>query len=43
MIQVRMFENTLDLIKNVNPVAYDYLKAIGTEKWTLAYDHGHQY
>ena len=24
--QVRKFENTMDLIKNVNPVAYDYLK-----------------
>ena len=42
-IQVRKFENTLDLIKNFNLAAYDYLKAIGMEKWTLAYDHRHRY
>ena len=41
--QVRKFENTMDLIKNVNPAAYDYLKAVGKQKWTLAHDHGHQY
>ena len=41
--QVRKFENTMDLIKNVNLAAYDYLKAEDKEKWTLAHDHGHRY
>ena len=41
--QVRKFENIMDLIKNVNPMAYNYLKAVGKEKWTLAHDHGHRY
>ena len=41
--QVRKFENTMDLIKNVNPAVYDYLKAEDKEKWTFAHDHGHRY
>ena len=28
---------------NVNPDAYDYLKDVAREKWTLAHDHGHRY
>ena len=43
MNQVRKFENTMDCIKNVNLDAYDYLKEVPQEKWTLAYDHGHRY
>ena len=41
--QVRKFENTMDCIKNVNPTAYDYLKAVRKEKWTLSHNHGHRY
>ncbi|XP_030958317.1 uncharacterized protein LOC115980177 [Quercus lobata] len=41
--QVRKFENTMDCIKNVNPDAYDYLKEVHQEKWTLVHDHGHRY
>ena len=41
--QVRKFENTMDCIKNVNPDAYDYLKEVDKEKWTLVHDHGHRY
>ncbi|XP_030922939.1 uncharacterized protein LOC115949803 [Quercus lobata] len=41
--QVRKFENTMDCIKNVNPAAYDYLKEVNQEKWTLVHDHGHRY
>ena len=41
--QVRKFENTMDLIKNVNLAVYDYLKAEDKEKWTFAHDHGHRY
>ena len=33
----------MDCIKNVNPNAYDYLKDVAQEKWTLAHDHGHRY
>ena len=39
--QVRKFVNTMDCIKNVNPDAYDYLKEVAQEKWTLVHDHGH--
>ena len=39
--QVEKFENTMDCIKNVNPAAYNYLKAVGKEKWTFIHDHGH--
>ena len=39
--QVRKFENTMDCIKNVNPDAYDYLKEVADQKWTLVHDHGH--
>jgi len=39
--QVGKFENTMDCIKNVNPAAYDYLKAVGKEKWSLVHNHGH--
>ena len=41
--QVRKFENTMYCIKNVNLDAYDYLKAVPQEKWTLAHDHEHRY
>ena len=41
--QVRKFENTMDCIKNFNPDAYDYLKEVDQEKWTLVHDHGHRY
>ena len=41
--QVRKFENTMDCIKNVNPDAYDYLKEVVDQKWTLVHDHGHRY
>ena len=43
MNQVRKFENTMDCIKNVNSDAYDYLKEVNEEKWTLVHDHGHRY
>ena len=39
--QVRKFENTMDCIKNVNLNAYDYLKEVVDQKWTLVHDHGH--
>ena len=39
--QVRKFENTVDLIKNINSTKYDYLKAEDKEMWILAHDHGH--
>ena len=39
--QVRKFENTMDCIKNFNPAVYDYLKAIGKEKWTFVHNHRH--
>ena len=41
--QVRKFENTMDCIKNFNPDAYNYLKEVDQEKWTLVHDHGHRY
>ncbi|XP_023895519.1 uncharacterized protein LOC112007411 [Quercus suber] len=41
--QVRKFENTMDCIKNVNLDAYNYLKEVNQEKWTLVHDHGHRY
>ena len=33
----------MDCIKNVNSDAYNYLKEVNQEKWTLVHDHGHQY
>ena len=41
--QVKKFENTMDCIKNVNLDAYDYLKEVVDQKWTLVHDHGHRY
>jgi len=41
--QVRKFEATLELIRDVKPAAYTYLKAEDKQKWTLAHDEGRQY
>ena len=40
--QLRKFEATLELIHNVKPTAYTYLKDEDKEKWTLAHDQGHR-
>ncbi|KAL0004987.1 hypothetical protein SO802_012548 [Lithocarpus litseifolius] len=40
--QVKKFEATLELIRNVKPAAYKYLEAENKQKWTLAHDGGHQ-
>ncbi|XP_075633584.1 uncharacterized protein LOC142606060 [Castanea sativa] len=41
--QVRKFEATLELIRNVKPVAHKYLEAENKQKWTLAHDGGRRY
>ena len=41
--QVRKFEATLELIRNVKPTAHRYLEAENKEKWTLTHDEGRRY
>ena len=41
--QVKKFEATLELIRNVKPIAHRYLEAENKEKWTLAHDGGCRY
>ena len=41
--QVRKFEATLELIRNVKPAAHRYLEAKNKEKWTLAHDGGRRF
>ena len=41
--QVRKFQATLVLIRNVKQAAHRYLEAKNKEKWTLAHDGGHRY
>ena len=41
--QVRKFEATLELIRNVKSAAHRYLETENKEKWTLAHDGGHRY
>nr|XP_023883392.1 uncharacterized protein LOC111995693 [Quercus suber] len=41
--QVRKFEATLELIRNVKPAAHRYLEAENKQKWTLAHDEGRRY
>ena len=41
--QVRKFEAILELIRNVKPTTYTYLKAENEQKWTLAHDKRRQY
>ncbi|KAK9998228.1 hypothetical protein SO802_017831 [Lithocarpus litseifolius] len=41
--QVRKFEVTLELIRNVKPAAHKYLEAENKQRWTLAHDRGRRY
>ncbi|KAK9991484.1 hypothetical protein SO802_026469 [Lithocarpus litseifolius] len=41
--QERKFNATFDLIENVNWDAYQYLKDVPKEKWTLTFDKGYRY
>ena len=43
MNQVRKFEATLELIRNVKLAAHKYLEAEDKQKWTLAHDGGCRY
>ena len=41
--QVRNFEATMELIRNVKSATHRYLEVKDKQKWTLAHDEGHRY